>query len=97
MNLNIIAEAQDDIAVAALWYENERKGLGEGFINAVEKSLRSITKTPLLYPVKRQGCRAALLKKFPFVIYYKIFPDSIIIVTVLHTAKSPESWIDRIS
>lgn len=85
------------MVAAVLWYENQGTGLGERLIDAVDKALSIISNSALIYPIKRKGCRAAGVKKFPFLIYYKLLPSSIVVITVLHTSRNPDTWIHTVS
>ncbi len=47
-------EIQDDLNEACRWYEQQRVGLGDEFLRAVEKTLDEISRNPLR--VLHQGC-----------------------------------------
>jgi plasmid stabilization system protein ParE len=37
----------------------------------------------------------ALLRRFPYGIYYRIYPDSIVIVACMHGRRDPKRWQSR--
>ena len=80
MSLRVITrdEAEADIAEAALWYERRRcGGLGKEFIRAVDSCFALIAKQPQAFPVVYRDARLALLRRFPYLVIYRVFPDSI--------------------
>lgn len=44
------AEAEDELHAAAIWYEQQRRGLGRSFLAAVNQSIREIEDTPDRWP-----------------------------------------------
>jgi hypothetical protein len=62
-------EADDDLAVAASWYEQQRTGLGHEFLDEALSAFQLIAEQPLLYPIMHRNTRRALMPRFPFGIY----------------------------
>jgi plasmid stabilization system protein ParE len=54
-------EAELDLEDAASWYESQRSGLGQDFLNTVLKALGSIEQNPLSFPVVYRGTHRAVL------------------------------------
>lgn len=62
-------EAENDIAVAAQWYEEQRPGLSLGFRSALDQAFSTIENNPALYaPIYREP-RRALLRRFPYAVF----------------------------
>ena len=74
--------AAADIDEAFLWYEGQRAGLGHDFLSAAQTLIDAIAEHPLRYPVVRRNTRRALLRHFPYSIYYRVYDD--IVVSGLH-------------
>jgi plasmid stabilization system protein ParE len=87
--------AQREIDDAADWYERQRVGLGEQFIEEVNRMFGVLLATPELYPVVHGDIRQALLHRFPYAVYYLVEPDRVIVVGVVHTARDPAVWQGR--
>lgn len=85
-------EAEYDIEDASVWYENQRQGLGQFFLNEVEKSLNMIAENPLLYPIIYRNTRRAVIQKFPFAIFYRIEEEEVIVFGVIHGSRNPNQW-----
>jgi plasmid stabilization system protein ParE len=59
--------AERDITEAALWYEEQRPGLGETFLSGVDEALLRIGENPEGYPVVLPPqIRRILLSDFPY-------------------------------
>lgn len=65
-------EAEDNVVSHFSWYENREPGLGEDFLRCVEACVLSIQRNPRLYPVVLDDFRRALIRRFPFEIYYEL-------------------------
>jgi hypothetical protein len=55
---------------AALWYEAQRKGLGERFVSEVDALIDRIRYHPLQFPVIEPPVRCGLLRRFPCAVYF---------------------------
>ena len=88
-------EAQTDIREAARWYESREIGLGLRFLREIRTSLEHISDNPLRFPIVEDNVRRALLRKFPYSIYFVNEPEAIAIVAVLHQHRRPEAWKSR--
>lgn len=73
------------------YYENQISGLGNDFIKTIDKTINIISKTPQVFPFKHKKLQEASLKKFPFVIVYKVNEKqkTIFILSVFHTSRNP--------
>ena len=81
-----------DVEAAFEWYENERSGLGLEFLEELRATYDRIADGPLKYPVLRSGIRRALLKRFPYAVYFAIEDDVALVVAVLHASRDPARW-----
>lgn len=88
-------EAEADIAAAQQWYEGRRRGLGLEFRSALDDTVSSIAANPKLYASVYRSLRRALLRRFPYGVFYLVQPETVIVVGVLHTSRSPRLWRAR--
>ena len=95
LELRLRAEAELDLADAALWYEEQRSGLGHQFLDEVLATFTIIAKTPLSYQLVHRNTRRALVHRFPFGIYYRIETSMIVVVAVMHGSRNPRHWKSR--
>lgn len=88
-------EAEQDLVVAASWYERQRIGLGSEFLDEVLAALESVAGQPRMYPVIHRNTRRALMRRFPFGIFYRIESRHVVIVAIMHASRHPTRWQRR--
>lgn len=90
----LISEPRADLDVEAAfeWYESERPGLGVEFLDELRAAYDRIAAGPLKYQALRSGIRRALLRRFPYAVYFAIEDDAVIVATVLHANRDPAEW-----
>ncbi len=88
-------QAKADIAEASRWYDDQRPGLGEAFRDELDAALRSIAERPLLYPVLHRDTRRAVLRRFPYGVFYLVEAARVLVLRVLHHARDPALWLRR--
>lgn len=93
--LIIRPEAERDLAEAYGWYESQVPGLGSDFFLRIDASLSSIRRTPEMHPVVHRNVRRALIRRFPFGIFYLVEKDRIVVIAVLHARRDPQTWRRR--
>jgi plasmid stabilization system protein ParE len=94
--LSLTSEADQDIEGAYLWYENQRVGLGEDFLRSVEAALDLIGRLPELRAPLHRHYRRALVRRFPYCIFYKFDGATITVAYLSHTARDPAKWRARL-
>jgi plasmid stabilization system protein ParE len=52
----------------------------------------AIAEHPLRYPVVRRNTRRALLRRFPYAMYFRIYDDVIVVVACMHGRRNPRRW-----
>ena len=95
MQLILRPAAAADIEDAITWYEQQRSGLGTEFLEAVNLALGAIAENPRLGTVIRRNTRRALLRRFPYGIYYRIYSEVIVVVACIHGRRDPKRWRSR--
>ena len=93
--LIIRPEAESDIQEACAWYEDQSKGLGADFILCIDAALSLIQRYPELYAQVHKNIRRALIRRFPYGIFYIAEVDKIIVLAVLHVKRNPKHWQKR--
>jgi plasmid stabilization system protein ParE len=93
----LLPEAKLDVKKAYRWYEERKPGLGEAFLDRVEECLRTIGRSPTAFRVVMKDVRRAIVKQFPYVIFYRIERKVIHVYSVFHTSQDPQRWMDRLT
>jgi len=88
-------EAEQELEVAALWYEERQPGLGEVFLDEFEATLRRIQVAPERWRRVRGENRKLNFRRFPFAIVYSVHGQELTIKAVLHLHRRPFYWEQR--
>lgn len=87
--------AELDVAEAAHWYEQQRAGLGWEFLAELDRLLDRIRESPHQFPMATPDCRRALMRRFPYGVYFLQDHARTTILAVLHLHRHPDSWAAR--
>jgi plasmid stabilization system protein ParE len=90
-----LAEAQADVDAAYATYEQRNTGLGERFLERLQHRVEAVRSNPEMYAVLHDGVRAAPLRRFPYVVYYRWGADTVFVMAVLHGHRDPQVWKNR--
>ena len=96
IGVTIRPEAEDDIIEAVGWYEGQQAGLGSRFRRSLDRVLEQIELMPELYRVVHRDVRRALMKPFPFAVYYRVWEGEVTVWAVLHSRQHPDHWKSRV-
>jgi plasmid stabilization system protein ParE len=88
-------EAEEDLEEAATWYESQRPGLGQQFLDEVLTALATLSELPLGYAVIYRNTRRVWMKRFPFGIFYQVESDGVIVIAIIHGSRHPRRWQGR--
>jgi len=90
--LVVAPEAELDITEAYVWYESRRVGLGEEFLTSVDACMERIRHQPAIYPRVHEEYRRALIRRFPYAIFFESAAAVVTVYAVFHTSRDPEKW-----
>ena len=93
VRLRALARAEYD--TAADEYERRVAGLGARFTAAVDAVLARIGDFPEMYAILRRDVRAAPVRKYPFVMLYRVLDDEVEVIGVIPAKSNPATWQDR--
>jgi plasmid stabilization system protein ParE len=96
MRLEILPQAADEIDEAALWYEQQRSGLGAELTQTITAALEMIAERPSAFTLLRRRARRFILRKFPYLIVYRQENDAIVVYACIHSHRDPERWRTRL-
>jgi toxin ParE1/3/4 len=88
-------EAEAELADAFAWYEGQRPGLGHELLLSFEAVLDAIRENPESYPVIHKSIRRALIRRFPYGVFYLMETVTVVVVAVFHASRDPQAWRDR--
>jgi plasmid stabilization system protein ParE len=93
--------ARDDIVEAAVWYEQQRVGLGDAFVDHVERAFFALrdhepfVTAPLL---RSHGVvvRRVFVRRFPYRVIFIDGDDSRRVIAVLRHGRADRRWRQRL-
>jgi toxin ParE1/3/4 len=94
-SVRFLLPAELEMLDAARFYEMQARGLGADFLDKIDLAIDDIADDPQKWPVIRLQIRRRLIHRFPFGLLYRIDPDEILIVAVMHLHRHPDYWINR--
>lgn len=93
VRLRAAARAEFDDAVE--WYEGCRAGLGAWFVEQVYATFDRIAERPELYPRVLGDVRRAVVNRTPYLVFYRIRTNRIVVLSVFHGSRDPRIWQSR--
>lgn len=89
------AEAEAEFDEAFDWYDARQAGLGPAFAAEVQRVIDRIAINPLIHRVVFADIRKAVVRRFPFCVYYRPHTDRVEVIAVFHTSRDPRIWQKR--
>jgi addiction module toxin, RelE/StbE family len=84
-----------DLKSACDWYSAERSGLGDALRDEVKVVIDRIRDHPELYQEIHGSVRRAVIKRFPYILLYKVEEKLIVILGLFHGSRDPIAWEER--
>ena len=94
--LILSVEAESDFDTTFDWYEEQRAGLGIEFVSHVQAALDLIASRPEMFAPRAENVRRALVRRFPYAVYYRLEPDRIVVLAIVHTSRDSSVWLKRL-
>jgi plasmid stabilization system protein ParE len=95
--LIIAPEVQQDIDEAYSWYEDRRSGLGEEFLGCVDACMQALCRMPERHTKVHEVYRRALLRRFPYAIFYEVTGGTVTVYCIFHVFRDPKKWRNRLA
>lgn len=88
--------ADDEVVDAIQYYEVRSPGLGAELLGEVERALGQISSYPEACQRVGRRVRRKPLWRFPYNLFYAVYPDRIRIVAFAHQKRRPFYWRKRL-
>jgi len=89
--------AEDDLHAAAAWYDAQQPGPDDAFLRSVDACFTRIARSPRSFPADPYDIRTALLRRFPYVVLFRVHEERIDVITLWHGRRDPEARKDRLA
>jgi len=92
VNLPVIvrAAAAADLTAAVTYYQ--RVGHAHRFRAELDDVIQRVSELPRAAPVVHAGVRRALMRRYPYAVFYLIAPRAVVVLAVLHQHTHPSRW-----
>ena len=88
-------EAGPDAEEARDHFEAQQAGRGQAFLVRLNETLARISAMPAMYGVVWRNVRAARLRRFTYVVYYRVHNDRVEVLAVMHGSRDASAWQAR--
>jgi plasmid stabilization system protein ParE len=85
--LRVLAEAESEITEIGNWYQRQQSGLGVDFLTRLGDALELIRQRPRSFPEIEPEIRRAVMKRFPYAIFFAVVGRQITVLRVRHVAR----------
>lgn len=82
--------AMIDVLETYDWYQTQREGLGNEFLQELEIFQETLLLNPNIYSFYDEPVRQGRLRRFPYLVVYEVIDDSIVIYSVFMIKQNPE-------
>ena len=79
-----------------MFYESHQPGLGQRFLNAIDRAVEEIREHPTTWPILQRNIRAAARRPLPLRRTLRIDHDGIVAIAVMHLHRRPSYWTKRL-
>jgi len=87
--------AEEDLKEAKKWYNSQLDNLGDDFLKEVGKTISYIKENPFQFQKARKQIRMAVVKRFPYSIYFVVNNQTVNVFAVFHSSRNPKIWKKR--
>ena len=96
MKYSFHPEAKLELINSVDYYKLQQKELGLKFLEEIYSTIQRIIEFPNAYPGYSKNTRRCITNKFPFAIVYQLRRDEIFIAAIMHLARKPGYWKERL-
>lgn len=89
--------AELDMAEAQVWYETQQTGLGAEFRSEISRVIDRLATTPLIYQIVHRDVRRAIVRRFPYLVWYRVATEKVIVLACTYAGRDPERVKARLS
>lgn len=90
-------QALAEIRSARQWYEAQRVGLGREFEDEIAQVVDLLTRSPLLFPVTHHARRRALVRRFPYGLFFQVLETDVVVLACYHLRRRPRPPVGSVA
>jgi plasmid stabilization system protein ParE len=89
-------QAATELLKARQWFDTQRPGLGNEFALEVDLTLSEVLARPGSFPQVHGATRRAIVRRFPYGVFFRIAGDVVVILGIVHGHRDPRIWRQRL-
>lgn len=82
--------ARRDLRELISYYESQQAGLGTRFVTVLSSHVSLLAPFPEMYAETKRGFRCISMKQFPILVHYRVEPNEIVVVALIHGARDQD-------
>jgi len=86
--------ARIESAEAYEWYAQPTIKMGAEYLNDIERTESFLKSNPLIYAKVEGNIRRAVLKRFPYSLFYTVEENTVTVLSCFHQNREPVSFIE---
>lgn len=94
MKVEVLGDAEEDLADGFLFYEKQQPGLGRYFFRSLWADIDTLKDHAGIHRVMFGRYHWLVAKKFPYAVYYRVENDTAYVHAVIDCRRSPD-WIRK--
>ena len=96
LHLEFHPQASQEAENAAAWYVERSTRAAERFVEEMVAAAAAIGEAPERWPQFDGEARRVLLRRYPYVMIYRVLSDRIQVLAVAHGRRRPGYWRERL-
>lgn len=96
MIIRFTPDADAELTEAREWYSHQHKDLDLEFMRCIDDVLSRVVGNPHVFPLVYRDLRRAVVRRFPFAVFYELTSEEIQVIAVFHSRRDPELWKSRV-
>jgi plasmid stabilization system protein ParE len=96
MIIRFTPDAGAELTEAREWYAYQHQDLDLEFMQCIDDALSLVVDNPHFFPIVYRNLRRAVVRRFPFAVFYEVTADEIQVIAVFHSRRDPEMWKSRV-
>ncbi|HUY35821.1 MAG TPA: type II toxin-antitoxin system RelE/ParE family toxin [Pirellulales bacterium] len=93
--IEVHSAAAEDVRKAKRWYRAQSPDAKDRFVAELDAAMARVLSEPLRWPEYLNGTRRYRLRRFPYLVVYRVSGSVVQIVAVAHTSRRPGYWRKR--
>ncbi|MCW1885925.1 type II toxin-antitoxin system RelE/ParE family toxin [Luteolibacter flavescens] len=92
MNVRFLTVCLAEIEEALTRYEDQSPELPERILSEIADAVEKLSPFPEAFHLLSPPYRRVLLSKFPYILFFRVDPDEVVVVAFFHQHSDPKKW-----